>query len=214
MPHTPRRLCQGVPTSRGSSRATRLHRSLELQRDQGNRLSCIVNATESSHGSGQSRQEIEADLRDAVRLEHYGRAAELRDLLESRQQNPASALKEKLDKLVAAEQYEVGRCKTSYGSALSRPFHLLGVLKASIPRMVATCNNVLQEAAKVRDQLRELVQQNIEAARERTTSDTLTEGVRIQVERYIGPAAMRDEIKCKKLQSFGKLAICLPSQPI
>ncbi len=42
----------------------------------------------------------------------------------------------------------------------------------------------MQEAAAVRDQLRSVVHQNIEEARKKTTSEAVTEGVRVQVKRY------------------------------
>ena len=43
----------------------------------------------------------------------------------------------------------------------------------------------MQDAAQIRDKLRHLVQQQLEDARERTTSDTVTEGIRVQVKRYL-----------------------------
>ena len=103
---------QRAPPCRGGNRTARLSSSLQTQRDHYSRLSCVVNATESSQTSERSPQEVEAELRDAVRLEQYGRAAELRDLLKTLQpQNTAAALKKKLDKLVADEQYEVSNAK-------------------------------------------------------------------------------------------------------
>ena len=70
-----------------------------------------MKATESSHGSGQSLQDRKADLR--------------RKLFYSVQENElimASAivrLEEKLDKLVAAQEYEAFHCKAIKGSAVS-----------------------------------------------------------------------------------------------
>lgn len=42
-----------------------------------------------------------------------------------------------------------------------------------------------QEAAEVRDQLREVVQKNIEEAQKRTASDAVTQGVRVRVRRCL-----------------------------
>ena len=42
-------------------------------------------------------------------------------------------------------------------------------------------NTKMQEAAAIRDQLRSLVAHNIEEARKRTSSEAVTEGVRVRV---------------------------------
>ncbi|KAL3143751.1 hypothetical protein ABBQ32_003583 [Trebouxia sp. C0010 RCD-2024] len=44
-----------------------------------------------------------------------------------------------------------------------------------------------EEAAAVRDQLRAVVQKNIEEAQKRTSSDAVTEGVRVRVKSYFVP---------------------------
>lgn len=41
----------------------------------------------------------------------------------------------------------------------------------------------MQEAAKLRDKIRDVVQQNLDSAKQRTTSDTVTDGIRVQVKR-------------------------------
>ena len=41
----------------------------------------------------------------------------------------------------------------------------------------------MQDAAELRDKLRHVVQQKLEDARQRTTSDTVTEDIRVQVKR-------------------------------
>lgn len=99
---------QGCSAQRRGSQARHFGRLPDLHSDHCRRLLPVLNATESSQSSAQSPQEVESELRDAVRLEQYGRAAELRDLLKSLQpQNTAPELKKRLDKLVADEQYEV-----------------------------------------------------------------------------------------------------------
>ncbi|KAA6425020.1 MAG: hypothetical protein FRX49_05194 [Trebouxia sp. A1-2] len=122
-----------------------------LQQSRPCRLRTTLNATDSSQQEQTpSRQDLEVELQDAIRLEQYTKAAELRDALKSLQpQDTAFSLKKKLDAFVAEERFE--------------------------------------EAAAVRDELRSVVAHNIEEARKRTTSDAVTEGVRVQVKSYFVP---------------------------
>jgi len=73
------------------------------------RFRTTLNATDSSQQEQTpSRQDLEVELQDAIRLEQYKKAAELRDALKSLQpQDTAFSLKKKLDAFVAEERFEV-----------------------------------------------------------------------------------------------------------
>ena len=71
-----------------------------------------LNATQSSQqDSPQTAQELQTALQDAVKLEQYAKAAELRDRLRSlAPQDTALALKKRLDYHVIQEEFEVLSC--------------------------------------------------------------------------------------------------------
>jgi hypothetical protein len=80
-----------------------------LQQSRPCRFRTTLNATDSSQQEQTpSRQDLEVELQDAIRLEQYKKAAELRDALKSLQpQDNAFSLKKKLDAFVAQERFEV-----------------------------------------------------------------------------------------------------------
>lgn len=72
------------------------------------RLHTSLGATENSQGADNaSVSDLMEDLQDAIGSEDYTRAAELRDLLKSRQQHDPALLRKRLDELVAEERFEV-----------------------------------------------------------------------------------------------------------
>lgn len=74
------------------------------------RVRTTLNATQSSqHEQSPSRHELEVQLQDAIRLEQYQRAAELRDALKCLEpaQDTAFSLKKQLEAYVAEERFEV-----------------------------------------------------------------------------------------------------------
>lgn len=74
------------------------------------RVRTTLNATQSSqHEQSPSRHELEVQLQDAIRLEQYQRAAELRDALKCLEpaQDTAFSLKKQLEACVAEERFEV-----------------------------------------------------------------------------------------------------------
>ena len=73
------------------------------------RVRATVNASQSSQQQPlPSRQDLEVQLQDAIRLEQYQRAAELRDTLKALQLTDNTfSLKKQLDSLVAQERFEV-----------------------------------------------------------------------------------------------------------
>jgi len=131
---------------------------------------------------------LEVELQDAIRLEQYKKAAELRDALKSLQpQDTAFSLKKKLDAFVAEERFEVKAatgllCLTVCGACSLRHMQL-ALTAGQGCASHAHWQRLVQEAAAVRDELRSVVAHNIEEARKRTTSDAVTEGVRVQVKR-------------------------------
>ena len=80
-----------------------------LQQSRPCRFRTTLNATDSSQQEQTpSRQDLEVELQDAIRLEQYKKAAELRDALKSlHPQDTAFSLKKKLDVFVAEERFEV-----------------------------------------------------------------------------------------------------------
>ena len=147
------------------------------------------NATESSHqDQPQTAQKLREELDDAIKIENYQKAAELRDALQQLQlQQPkdtAFALKKKMDQYVAQDRFEVSLCFAETLLSCKSKGSYLQAVAAAASSTVASRKCLLQEAAAVRDQLRAVVQKNIEEAQKRTTSDAVTEGIRVQVKRY------------------------------
>lgn len=71
-----------------------------------------LNATESSQqhqqDQPQSAEQLERELQDAIVLENYKEAAELRDAIKSLQpRDSATSLKKKMDQLVSQDKFEV-----------------------------------------------------------------------------------------------------------
>lgn len=68
-----------------------------------------LNATESSQQhQPQSAEQLQHELQDAILVENYEKAAELRDALQSLQpSDSAPALKKKMDQLVSHNKFEV-----------------------------------------------------------------------------------------------------------
>lgn len=138
-----------------------------------------LNATDSSEQQQpHSPEQLAHELQDAVRKENYQKAAELRDVLKSLQpQDTVAALKKQMEQFVAEDKFEVScvsftqdHCvQANHACQFSPSHHLL----------------FSQEAAAVRDQLRAVVQKNIEEAQKRTASDAVTEGVRVRVRRCL-----------------------------
>jgi len=148
-----------------------------------------LNATDSSQQEQTpSRQDLEVELQDAIRLEQYKKAAELRDTLKSLQpQDTAFSLKKKLDAFVAEERFEVtaatGLLCLNFCGACFLPHVKLAMTAGQGCASQTHWRCLVQEAAAVRDELRSVVAHNIEEARTRTSSDAVTEGVRVQVKR-------------------------------
>lgn len=69
----------------------------------------MAGATESSQQTPPSVQDLKAELQDAIRLEAYGRAADIRDALKSLETSDPTLLKEQLEECVAEERYTVCR---------------------------------------------------------------------------------------------------------
>ena len=95
------------PTKKTSAR----HHSRNFVQ-QHSRCRMCLNATQSSQqDSPQTAQELQTALQDAVKLEQYAKAAELRDRLRSlAPQDTALALKKRLDYHVIQEEFEVLSC--------------------------------------------------------------------------------------------------------
>lgn len=70
-----------------------------------------LNATESSkQDQPHSPERLQHELQDAIRMENYKKAAELRDEMKSLEpQDSVSALKKKMDQFVAQDKFEVSR---------------------------------------------------------------------------------------------------------
>ena len=105
-------ICHTVNQSKHamSSARTRNTRFVkQLQRHGPCCVRTITNATQSSQQEQpSSRHDLEVELQDAIRLEQYQKAAELRDALKSLQpQDTAFSLKKQLDALVVEERFEV-----------------------------------------------------------------------------------------------------------
>ena len=105
------------PSTASFSSASRLHKSSLHRLRHGNRRA-IPNATESSQQAhSDSARELQQALQDAVRIEDYQKAAELRDALKSIQpQDTPAALKKKMEQLVSEEKFEVslGACRECF----------------------------------------------------------------------------------------------------
>lgn len=71
-----------------------------------------LNATESSqqheHNQPLSAEQLQGELQDAISMENYKKAAELRDAIKSLQpSDSATALKKQMDQLVSQDKFEV-----------------------------------------------------------------------------------------------------------
>lgn len=83
-----------------------------LQRRHCHAIRTNLNATESSQqhqqNQPQSADQLQPELQDAISLENYKKAAELRDAIKSLQpRDSAAALKTKMDQLVSQDRFEV-----------------------------------------------------------------------------------------------------------
>ena len=75
------------------------------------RLHIVAGATESSEQTTASAENLKAELQDAIRLEAYSRAAEIRDALKTLETSDPTLLKEQLEECIAQERYEVTVCE-------------------------------------------------------------------------------------------------------
>ena len=157
------------------TRGPRQHSSVHCQR-----LHIVAGATESSQQTPPSVQDLKAELQDAIRLEAYGRAADIRDALKSLETSDPTLLKEQLEECVAEERYMVCSLLLQHSISLHPMFQRQ---YPTVWRQLSLHACVMQDAAELRDKLRHVVQQKLEDAKQRTTSDTVTEDIRVQVKR-------------------------------
>lgn len=85
-----------------------------LHRRHGHTIRTSLNATESSQQhQPQSAEQLQHELQDAILVENYEKAAELRDALKSLQpSDSAPALKKKMDQLVSQDNFEVAALRS------------------------------------------------------------------------------------------------------
>lgn len=100
--------------------------SSQLSHSHCHRLSVLAGATESSQQTPASVLDLKAELQDAIRLEAYSRAAEIRDALKSLEASDPSLLQEQLEECVAQERYNV--CLPQYKYSMAPVFRLMETL--------------------------------------------------------------------------------------